>query len=247
MENEKSFDLRKLAVPLGAVLVIGLVAGYFLSGLFCSAPLTPAEMIRQIEKNIARTAPGEDGSVLASIEGDVITRKLFDLQLNLFLQSGQYSQEEIVRRRNSPETQKLFLRQLVENRVVVKAMETEPEFQNNAELMVFLNLAIADGLQKYYLFKKTSASTVSTNVSQEELAQAYNQLNNDPQYHETIARVPFAELLPRLKDEIIRMRRLQEVREQLDKVRNRLRIDINDEVFGKTTDSTNGLPPLFKQ
>jgi hypothetical protein len=246
--DEKRFDLKKLAVPLAIVLIIGLVAGYFLSSIFFTPALTITEIVRQLERNIARMAPGEDGAVLATIEGDVITRKLFDLQLSLFLESAQqHTQEEIVRMRNSPEFQRRFLRQLVENRVILKAMETDPDFQNSPEMMVFMHLTIADGMQKYYLYRKANDLSVSTNVSQEEIGRAYDQLIRDPQLRENLARLPMSEIELRLRQEIVRQRQLQEVREYLDRVRGRLRIETYDEVFGRVTDSDAADLPFLGQ
>jgi hypothetical protein len=42
-----------------------------------------------------------------------------------------------------------------------------------------------------------------------------------------------------LSQEIIKQRQMQEVRELLDKVERRFRVDMHDEVFGKTAGSTN--------
>jgi len=238
-------ECRKFAVVIGGVLIIGLVAGFFLGGLSSPSSLTPTEIVHRLEKSIARAAPGEEGAALATIEGDTITRKLFDQQLNLFLQSAQsFSQEEIVRRKNDPAFLRQFLDQLVNNRVVLKAIEGDPEMQGNPEMLVFMNLTLADGLQKYYLYKKAGELNISTNVSDQELSEAYDQVRRNPQLAESLNRLPFDEIKLRLSQEIVRQRQMAAIRDHLMSVRDNYRIRVNDEAFGKVpqADATNAAP-----
>ncbi|MDR2734119.1 MAG: hypothetical protein LBC99_05665 [Spirochaetota bacterium] len=244
-------ECKKLAALLGAALVIGLVAGFFLFHFSsASTSMTPLGLVRQIEAAILRAAPGEDGKVLATIEGEALTRKLFDLQLNLTLQSAQgVSQEQIVQRKNDPAFLKQFLEQVVQSRIILHAMETDPVFKGDPDLLVIMDLLLADGLSRYYLSKKASESTVSTNVSNEEVGQVYNQVRQDPQYAAIIDRLPFDEIKQRLIVDIVRQRQVAVVREQLEKVRGELRIFKYDEIFGATPgNSTNtGTSPLGTQ
>jgi len=221
-----------------AALVVGLAAGFLLSG--GASSMSPMEMVRSLESSVARLTPGDDGALLATIEDEKITRKTFDQQLSLFLKSSQrMSQEEIVKMKNNPAFLRQFLRQLVENRIVLKAMESDPEFVSNPELYVFMNLSLADGLQKYYLYKKSGSISIDTNVSETEIEKTYNQLRADPRYAERLDRVPFDQLKSMLSQEIVKQRQMREVRDLLDKVRGGFRTHIHDEVFGKTAGSTN--------
>lgn len=250
-------ECKKLAMLLGIVLVIGLVAGYFLFHFSSasSSAMTPLGLVRQIEAAILRSAPGDDGKVLATIKDESntianITRKLFDLQLNLTLQSAQgASQGEIIQRKNDPAFLKQFLEQLVQSYLILYAMETDPLFTGDPDLLVIMDLLLADGLSKYYLAKKAGESTISTNVSNEEIGQVYNQIRQDPQYAAIIDRLPFEEIKQRLIADIVRRRQLEVVREQIEKVRGALSIKKYDEVFGATpvNPKDGGLSPLDKQ
>lgn len=238
MEQVKKGLCTKAIIAALAALVIGLVLGFLLAG--GSSSLSPMEMVRSLESSIASLIPGDDGALLATIEDEKITRKTFDQQLSLFLRSSQrMSQEEIVKMKNNPTFLKQFLRQLVENRIVLKAMENDPEFVNNPEMYVFMDLSLADGLQKYYLYKKTGSLSIDTNVSEAEIETTYNQLRADPRYAEQLERVPFDRLKTMLSQEILKQRQMKEVRELLDKVKGGFRLHIYDEVFGKTTGVTN--------
>jgi hypothetical protein len=102
-----------------------------------------------------------------------------------------------------------------------------------------MNLSLADGLQKYYLYKKSGSISIDTNVSETEIEKTYNQLRADPRYAERLDRVPFDQLKSMLSQEIVKQRQMREVRDLLDKVRGGFRTHIHDEVFGKTAGSTN--------
>jgi hypothetical protein len=232
--------LRAYGIWIGAAFVIGLALGYFITP---QATSSPTEMVRQIDTALARTAPGEDGPMLVSVGEDELTRKVFDLQLNLYLQQFQAarSQEEIMRAKNNPTFLQGFLEQLIQTRVVLKAMESDPDFQGNPELLTFMSLTLADGIPKYYLFKKSANLSVSTNVTDAEIEQAYNMVRRDPQAAANIDRLPFDEIKRYLSQEIVRQRQTQEVNEHLKKVRDKLSIVRLDEPFGKITpaDSEN--------
>jgi len=247
-------ECKKLSVLLGIALVIGLVAGFFLFHFTsaASSSMTPLGLIRQIEDAILRSAPGDNGKVLATIKDDSgtianVVRKLFDLQLNLTLQSAQgATQEQLVQRKNDPAFLRQFLEQLVQSYTILYAMETDPLFKNDPDLLVIMDLLLADGLSKYYLAKKAGDSTVSTNVSNEEIAQVYNQIRQDPQYAQVIDRLPFDEIKQRLTVDIVRRRQLETVRKLIEDIQRALSIKTYDEVFGAApANATNtGLPSL---
>ena len=154
------------------------------------------------------------------------------------------SQEEIVKMKNCPRFLKQFLRQLVDNRILLKAMEKDPDFMNNPELLVFMNLSLSDALQKYYLYKKAGNISVDTNVSDADVEKAYNQLKADPRYAERLDRVPFDQLKTMLSQEIVKQRQMAEVQDLLNKVKAGFRHSVHDEIFGKTPHGTNDAPVM---
>jgi len=234
--------MRTIIIGAGA-LVLGFGIGFVISG-GCSG-LSPMGMVRSLESRAASLTPGEDGAILATIEDETITRKTFDQQLSLFLTSNQrMSQEEIVKMKNNPRFLKQFLRQLVDNRILLKAMEKDPDFMNNPELLVFMNLSLSDALQKYYLYKKAGNISVDTNVSDADVEKAYNQLKADPRYAERLDRVPFDQLKTMLSQEIVKQRQMAEVQDLLNKVKAGFRHSVHDEIFGKTPHGTNDAPVM---
>ncbi len=189
-------------------------------------------LVSSLEGMILKSIPGDKGKVLAALEGDKIYKKVFDLQLDMFLQNqGKLSPVQQVKMKNNPAFLKKFLDNMIYTKIIVKEMANDATYKNNTEMIVFLHLALSEALKQYYISKKTSHG-FDTNVSSKEIETLYNKMKKVPRYNKLFSRAPMDKIKQLLKSQILQQRQQLLMQQTLDKLKSKYRIDLKDNAFG---------------
>lgn len=210
------------------ILLLALAGGALFAG--CGGgDCSVVGMLSALEKQILAKTPGDNGAVLAVVEGEKLYRKMFDLQLDMVLQNTRgLSEAQQLKAKNDPDILKQYLQQMVMNKVIQMELAKDRKMLEDPEFMIFLDMTMSKAIQEYYLMKKLG-SQMNTNVSDVELNQAYATLNKDPKYRARLARIPMAQIRQVLRGQILQQRQKKLLQEQMLKMQGKYRIDIRDE------------------
>jgi len=215
-------------------VAVTLFFAIMVSGCSASAD-SPVGLVASLEKMIGASIPGDKGRVLATLEGDNIYKKVFDLQLEMFLQNqGKLTPAQQIKMKNDPAFLKKFLNNMIYTKIIIKEMSNDSAYKNNTELTVFLHLALSEALKQYYISKKTSTN-FDTNVSSKEIETLYNKMKKVPRYRKLFSRAPMDKIKQLLKSQILQQRQQMLMQQTLDKLKSKYRIDLKDNAFGRAS------------
>lgn len=191
--------------------------------------VSPSEMVRKLEEAIYARAKGDRGPKLAIVENEVIYKKLFDLQLDFVLKlQKKMSAADQLKIRKDADTLKRMLRSMTFRKLILHEIESDPEFKNDPEFLLFIYLKLAEGIQEYYLAKKLG-DRVNAEVSDKDIEELYNKYNQDPRYRERFARMDMKTIRRLLRSQILQQRQAQLLQEQLLKLQGKYKVDMKEE------------------
>ena len=247
MNNEsvtQSSTKKEGKLPSKLIIIAAgcLVAGFILSFLMFGSAGTsnPVSIINSLEKAIESRSPGSQGKVLASVDGDPIHQKLFDLQLDFLLKysAGQLSSKQQLMRKNSPEYLRKFLNKMISIKLIINDIQSDSKFKNDTKFLIFVYSSLLEAVQKYYMHTRVSPEnnmSIDTKISEKEIAAYYNKLRKDPKYRNVVAKTPFKKLRQVIERQIIQRRQQQALLIIMDKLKSQSKIIYKDDAFKSTS------------
>lgn len=181
---------------------------------------------------------GKKSQIVAEVEGDKITLDEFNLRFEYYLKSKYYQQPEIIpQARNSMEERKLVLRDMINEKIILKeAQKLKLDKRDDVKNLIklYTQQIVLNAYIEQYLAN-------DINVTDVEITDFYNKnrdkfRNVDPEYAKRSIRY---QLMMQKYD--------VKITEVLDKLKNLYRINENEAAIRPLYSDTNAMPSVPQQ
>ena len=220
---------------LSAIIVLLVVAA---AAFACGNSSDPFSLLERFQDMMAAQGASR-GEVLATVEGTPIYKNVFDMQVDMALKYSGLTPEQQLQQRNDLDNLKQMLESAVLSQAIFEDMRQDPEILNDPEFIVFINMTIMQGLQQYYLARRLEGR-INMEVTQQDIANEYDELIKNPQFRDQLNRMPKAEVDRLLSRQVLQRRQQAAMQRLLLDLQGKYRITKYEDKLSGIADVETG-------